>query len=223
MTRNEAETRAELIDPALGTAGWGVVEGSRTRREMLAPGRLIGGGRRAPAKYADYVLTYRDRKLAVIEAKAEGEYYTEGVQQAKDYADRLQIRYAYATNGKRIYQIDTLTGVEQNVESYPSPDELWEMSFPSVSSGQTEKLWRDRFAAVPFEDKSGTWEARYYQHIAITRVLDAIAQGKDRILLTLATGTGKTCIAFQIAWKLFHSRWNRSCLRLRSDNSGGLS
>jgi len=223
MTRNEAETRTELIDPALRAAGWGVVEDSRTRRETLAPGRLMCGGKRAPAKYADYVLTYRNRKLAVIEAKAEGEYYTEGVQQAKDYADRLKIRYAYATNGRRIYQIDTLTGNEQDVEHYPSPDELWEMSFPSTSSGQAENQWRDRFAGIPFEDKSGSWEARYYQYIAIHRVLDAIAQGRNRILLTLATGTGKTCIAFQIAWKLFQSRWNRSCLRLRSDNSSGNS
>lgn len=95
-----------------------------------------------------------------------------------------------------------LTGAEQDVDHYPTPDELWDMTYSE------ENQWRDRFAVIPFEDKSGTWEARYYQHIAITRVLDAIANNENRILLTLATGTGKTCIAFQIAWKLFHSRWN---------------
>ncbi|MFP5274101.1 EcoAI/FtnUII family type I restriction enzme subunit R [Coleofasciculus sp.] len=199
---NEAETRAELIDPALRAAGWGVVDESRIRREVIAPGRLIGGGRRAPAKYADYVLTYRNQKLAIIEAKARDKPYTEGVQQTKDYADLLQVRYVYATNGVQIYQIDMLTGVEQDVDHYPTPDELWDMTYSE------ENQWRDRFAVIPFEDKSGTWEARYYQHIAITRVLDAIANNENRILLTLATGTGKTCIAFQIAWKLFHSRWN---------------
>ncbi len=213
---NEADTRAELIDPALRTAGWGVMDESRIRREeAIAPGRLIGSGRRAKPKRADYVLTYRNQKLAVIEAKADTFPYTEGVQQAKDHAQRLQVRYAYATNGVQIYQIDMHAGVERDVDRYPSPDELWEMTY------RQENEWRDRFAAIPFEDKSGTWEARYYQHNAITKVLEAIAHDENRILLTLATGTGKTCIAFQIAWKLFHSRWNLSCLRLRSDNSSG--
>ncbi|MGB5596228.1 MAG: DEAD/DEAH box helicase family protein [Crocosphaera sp.] len=200
--RNEAETRAELIDPALHAAGWGVVEESRIRREVIAPGRLIGGGKRAKAKYADYVLIYRNQKLAIIEAKAENLPYTEGVQQAKEYGDRLQVRYSYATNGRKIYQIDRLTGKEQDIEQYPTPDELWNMTFSE------DNQWRDRFAAIPFEDKSGTWEARYYQHNAITKVLEAISNNQTRMLLTLATGTGKTCIAFQIAWKLFHSRWN---------------
>ena len=201
---NEAETRAELIDPALRNAGWGVVEGSRIRREVITPGRILGNGQRSKSRYSDYVLVYRNQKLAVIEAKKRDAYYTEGVQQAKDYADRLQVRFAYATNGLKIYQIDTKTGVERDVETFPTPDDLWGMIY------EEENEWRDRFAAVPFEDKSGTWEARYYQHNAITNVLEAIAEGRDRILLTMATGTGKTFIAFQLAWKLFQSRWNKS-------------
>lgn len=201
---NEADTRAELIDPALRAVGWGVIEESRIRREVIAPGRLIGGGKRASAKFADYVLIYHNQKLAIIEAKAENEPYTEGVQQAKNYAERLQVRYTYATNGRKIYQIDRHTGIEQDIDRYPTPEELWTMTFSE------ENLWRDRFVAIPFEDKSGTWEARYYQHNAITKVLEAIANNQTRMLLTLATGTGKTCIAFQIAWKLFQSRWNLS-------------
>ena len=201
---NEAETRAELIDPALKAAGWGVVEGSRTRREVIAPGRLLGSGRRAAAKYADYVLEYKGEKLGIIEAKKRDLPDTEGVGQAKDYAGKLKIRFAYATNGKGIYQIDMTTGKEGYVEAYPSPDELWAATF------ETDNIWRDRFATIPFESRSGTWEARYYQHIAIRRVLEAISQGQDRILLTMATGTGKTFIAFQLAWKLFQSRWNLS-------------
>nr|WP_245555478.1 DEAD/DEAH box helicase family protein [Baaleninema simplex] len=130
--------------------------------------------------------------------------YTQGVQQAKEYAERLQVRHAYSTNGDRLYRIDMHTGAEGEVKRYPSPDELWAMTYPHPNN------WRDRFADVPFEDKSGTWEARYYQHNAIAKALDAIAAGRDRILLTLATGTGKTFIAFQIAWKLFQSRWNLS-------------
>lgn len=206
---NEAETRAELIDPALRAAGWGVIEGSRIRREVIAPGRLIGNGKRAKTKYADYVLIYRHQKLAIIEAKKRDAYYTEGVQQAKDYASRLQVRFAYSTNGIKIYQIDMKTGIEGDIAAFPTPDELWRMTYSE------ENEWRDRFATVPFEDKSGTWEARYYQHNAITKVLEAIAEGRDRILLTMATGTGKTFIAFQLAWKLFHSRWNKSYKQTR--------
>ena len=199
--RNEAETRADLIDPALKQAGWGEVEGSRIRREIIAPGRLQGAGRRARSDIADYVLVYKGHKLAVIEAKREGLPDTEGVGQAKKYAKKLQTRFTYSTNGVGIYQIDMVTGAEKYIDRYPTPDELWAATFAEANG------WRDNFAKVPFEDKGGTWEARYYQHNAINQTLEAIAAGKDRILLTLATGTGKTFIAFQLAWKLFHSRW----------------
>ncbi|OGN43168.1 MAG: restriction endonuclease subunit R [Caulobacterales bacterium RIFCSPHIGHO2_01_FULL_70_19] len=200
---NEAETRAELIDPALHAAGWGVVADSRTRREVIAPGRIMGGGRRAIAKAADYVLVYRNTKLAAVEAKAAGKSYTEGVAQAKDYAACLQTRFAFATNGREIYRIDMATGAEGLVERFPSPDELWGATYAEPNR------WRDRFAAVPLQT-DGRFEPRYYQFNAIQRTLDAIADGRDRILLTLATGTGKTVIAFQIAWKLFQARWNIS-------------
>ena len=199
---NEAETRAELIDPALKAAGWGVVEASRVRREVITLGRLQGAGKRSQQDIADYVLTFRNHKLAVIEAKRRELPDTEGVGQAKKYAEKLQTRFAYSTNGLGIYQIDMTTGAEQYVTQYPTPDELWSRVFAE------QNVWRDRFAAIPFEDKGGQWQARYYQDIAIRRALEAIAAGQSRILLTLATGTGKTFIAFQLAWKLFQSRWN---------------
>ena len=202
---NEAETRAELIDPALKLAGWGVVEGSRILREYeITKGRLTGHGRRGKGLIADYVLIYRNHKLAVIEAKAWDEPLTEGVAQAKNYAEKLAVRYAYSTNGQGLYGVDRTGGTEGDVLRYPTPQELWILTFAE------QDAWRDRFAAVPFEDKGGYFQGRYYQDIAIERALDAIAGGKQRILLTLATGTGKTFIAFQIAWKLFHSRWNLS-------------
>ena len=150
------------------------------------------------------MLVYRNHKLAVVEAKAWDKALTEGVAQAKNYAGKLAVRYTYATNGQGIYGIDMKEGTEGEVPSYPTPEELWNLTFAEANA------WRDRFAAVPFEDKGGYFQSRYYQDIAIERVLEAIAEGKDRILLTLATGTGKTFIAFQIAWKLFHSRWNLS-------------
>jgi type I restriction enzyme, R subunit len=202
---NEAETRAEHIDPALAVTGWGVIEGSRILREYpITPGRIEGHGRRARSHHADYVLVYRNYKLAVNEAKAWDQPLTQGVAQAKDYAAKMSVRFAFATNGQGIYGIDMQTGKEGEVPHYPTPDELWSMTFAK------ENAWRDRFAAVPFEDRGGSHPSRYYQDIAIDRVMEAIAHDQERILLTLATGTGKTFIAFQIAWKLFHSRWNLS-------------
>ena len=207
---NEAETRAELIDPALRDAGWGVVEHSRIRREVIAPGKLIGGGRRGKPDIADYVLHFRGHKLAVLEAKRRNLPDTEGVGQAKQYADKMDIRFAYSTNGDGIYQIDMETGEEKHVDRYPTPEELWQATYPD------DNEWRNRFGAVPFETQGGTWESRYYQHNAITTTLEAISAEETRILLSMATGTGKTCIAFQLAWKLFKSRWsiNRDTSRL---------
>ncbi len=154
---NEAETRAELIDPALKAAGWGVVEASRVRREVITLGRLQGAGVRAAQDIADYVLTYRNHKLAVIEAKRRDLSDTEGVGQAKKYAEKLKTRFAYSTNGAGIYQVDMTTGAEQYVAAYPTPDELWNAVFAE------QNVWRDRFAVIPFEDKGGQWQARYYR------------------------------------------------------------
>ena len=202
---NEAETRAELIDPLLAAAGWGVVAGSRIRREYpITLGRLEGAGKRGTALAADYVLEYRNTKLAVVEAKSVLRELTEGVGQAKDYAGKLSIRFGYATNGKGVYCVDMQTGVEGELPAFPGPEALWQATFA------VENVWRNRLAAIPFEDKGGYFQGRYYQDIAIERALAALAEGRNRMLLTLATGTGKTFIAFQLAWKLFHSRWNLS-------------
>jgi type I restriction enzyme R subunit len=221
---NEAETRAEHIDPALKAAGWGVVDGSRIRREYpITLGRIEGHGKRGKALTADYVLEYRNTKLAVVEAKAWAKPLTEGVGQAKDYAGKLAVRFAYSSNGQGIYQIDMGQNShgsyekqgnyrkESEIVCYPTPEELWNLTFA------TQNAWRDRFAAVPFEDRSGYFQGRYYQDIAIERALEAIADNRQRILLTLATGTGKTFIAFQIAWKLFHSRWNLTDWKAESE------
>jgi type I restriction enzyme R subunit len=198
----EAETRAERIDPALKAAGWGVVPGSRIRRETICPGRILSGGRRATSVSSDYVLIHKGHKLATLEAKKASLGYTEGIGQAKDYAERLGARFAFSSNGIGWYEVDMETGRERDIAPFPSPDDLWRRVFA------TDNDWRNRFGDVPFEEGGGKWQPRYYQHRAIIAVLEAIARGDRRILLTLATGTGKTGIAFQIAWKLFHSRWN---------------
>ena len=199
---NEAETRAELIDPKLRACGWGVVEGSKVLREhQITAGKIQTGGGRGRREIADYVLVYKDIKLAVIEAKSVLQEVGEGVMQAKKYAEKLQLDTTYSTNGKEIYQICMKTGEEGLVSDFLSPEELWNKTFAKQNE------WREKFANVPFEDKGGTWQLRYYQEIAVKNTLEALASGKDRILLTLATGTGKTAIAFQIAWKLFQTRW----------------
>ena len=201
---NEADTRAELIDPRLLVAGWKTdsVKGVRVRREyQINDGEIRAGGIRTGKLIADYILEYKNIKLAVIEAKSDELEVGEGVAQAKLYAQKLRIKNSYATNGKEIYEINHESKTEGTVSSFPSPEELWNRTFKETNE------WTDRFNAIPFEDNNGTMQARYYQELAVNRVVHAIANNKDRVLLTLATGTGKTFIAFQIAWKLFKSRW----------------
>jgi len=208
---NEAQTKHDLIEPVLREAGWGIVEGSRLRLEFpITKGRLIGQNRRATPLFADYVLEYKNRRIGIIEAKKRDLYYTDGLGQAKDYAERLNIRFSYCTNGLQVYGVDMQEGTEGDVSKYPTPDELWEMTYPTPKEDYKIEIanWKERLFAIPFEDRGGTWQPRYYQQNAIAKVLEAVAEKKDRILLTLATGTGKTAIAFQIAWKLFHAKWN---------------
>ncbi|OGR43870.1 MAG: restriction endonuclease subunit R [Elusimicrobia bacterium GWA2_61_42] len=200
---NEAETRAELIDPKLKASGWGAIEGSKVHREHhITAGKIHVGGNRSKPLIADYVLSYKGRKLAAIEAKSDEVDVAEGVAQAKNYAEKLHLDITFACNGKEIYQIDMQTGRECNVFTFPTPDDLWNREF--VVTNQ----WRDLFNTIPFDDVGGTRKAHYFQEIAVNKAMTAIADGKQRILLTMATGTGKTFIAFQIAWKLFQTRWN---------------
>ena len=211
MSKNEAETIAELIDPKVRDAGWGKIEGSVVRREFkITNGEIKPGGIRAGIIRADYVLVYKNRKLAVIEAKKEDLPVSEGISQAKDYAQKLKIHTTYSTNGHKIYEInysknekgEMFITSEGEVDNFPSPEELWIKTFKDKNE------WSSKFDSVNFEPFRGTKEPRYYQEIAINNALDAIADKQQRILLTLATGTGKTVIAFHIAWKLFQSRWN---------------
>jgi len=207
---NEAETRAELIDPKLKASGWGVVDGSKILRERhITDGKIQTGGGRGKPLITDYILVYKNRQLAVIEAKRDEEQVGEGVGQAKNYAIKLNLTFAYSSNGKEIYEIN-MGGGEATVAKFPTPDELWSNTFATAPRNN----WNNAFDLVPYEDIGGTKSARYYQEIAVNNVMAAIADNKPRILLTLATGTGKTFIAFQIAWKLFHARWN-----LRRDGS----
>jgi len=196
----EDETRAELIDPKLVAAGWKKGESIKVYRNFpITKGKIEGQGRKRNPLFADYVLKYKGRNLAVIEAKSEDLAVGEGVMQAKEYALKLNLDTTFSTNGKEIYQICMKTGKEGLVDSFPTPEELWTKTFSKHDE------WKERFNAI---EKGARFEPRFYQELAINKALDAIAEDKRRMLLTLATGTGKTVIAFEIAWKLFHSRWN---------------
>ena len=201
---NEADTRAELIDKQLEAAGWitNAETGVRLRREYaINKGKIRSNGMRESLLKADYVLEYKNTKLAVVEAKSDEVDVLEGVAQAKLYAKKLRLDTSFAANGKSIYQINHANGTEGEINAFPTPEELWQRSF----EGGNE--WLDKFSNVPFADSNRKHQPRYYQQLAVSRAIEAIANDKKRILLTLATGTGKTFIAFQIAWKLFKSRW----------------
>ena len=198
---NESQTRLTKIDPKLKESGWGTTADSYILTEVpITRGRISQTIKPRPMK-ADYILQYKGVKLAVVEAKSDEKPVSEGVMQAKEYAEKLKIRFTYATNGDTIYQTDMETGEEGEVDDYLSPEEIWTRTFGDADE------WRDKFYAQPLYN-DGQKVPRYYQEIAINKVLDAVAAGKNRILLTMATGTGKTFISFQIAYKLFHTRWN---------------
>ena len=213
---DETATRRIKIDPKLYEVGWEQVPDSviltEQRAYQIAPGRVERIKRQNPKK-ADYVLEYRGQKLAVIEAKSDERHVSEGVEQAKRYAEMLNIRYTYATNGDEIWAIDmgvkndndeyVIPSKEGPAERFPTPQELWKMTFPDSNE------WRDNFNLCAF-NRDGNRTPRYYQEIAINKVLAAVANEQRRILLTMATGTGKTYTAFQICWKLFQTGWNKN-------------
>lgn len=199
----EADTETFKIEPKLKEVGWNIVPTSRfTKNFAITPGEIRSDGERKHPKRADYVLIYKNRKLAVIEAKPDDESVSEGVAQAKEYATKLKLDYTYSSNGDEIYEICLKTGKEGIIKNFPTPDELWDRTFGEINE------WLAKFNNVPFEIVGGSKEVRYYQEISAHKVVEAIANNKQRILLTLATGTGKTLIAFHIAWKLFKARWN---------------
>ena len=200
MALTESDTRAQYIDPALAKSGW---VGHLVRREFqITAGRIIGAGKRAEPSIADYLLEYNGKRLAVVEAKKWDLPHSEGVSQAVRDGNKLRLPFAFATNGQKIRQINLITGKEEDIDVFPTPDELWAL----INEPKNELI--DEFRAVDFESRGGTEPVRYYQQKAVENVLEGIAKGDNRLLLTLATGTGKTKIAFHIAWKLFQTRWN---------------
>lgn len=200
----EDDTRANYIDPKLNALGWSDTQsGARIyRQKYFTNGRIMAGGKRGERGYTDYLLTFNNKKIGIIEAKKAEDHPTKGLQQAKDYAEMLNVRFVYSSNGKEIYEFDMHTGRGEYVENFPSPKAL----FDRVITQPDTVL--DKLLAVPFNRQAG-YDPYYFQENAANAVLEVIANGKQRILLTMATGTGKTFTAFQIVWKLYQARWNR--------------
>ena len=206
---NEADTCRKFVVPKLQSAGWDNEPHSIAEQRTITDGRVIPVGKgfvRKPPKRVDYLLRYtRDFPLAVVEAKASYKSATDAVQQARDYAEKiLGLKYAYATNGVEIIEIDYFRGTETRVSGFPAPEELWRRY--QAGSGIDTPERADHLIA-PY-NRVGGKPPRYYQQIAINRTVESILAGKKRLLLTMATGTGKTIVAFQICWKLWSSRWN---------------
>ena len=205
----EADTCRKHVVPLLQAAGWEIEPHSIAEQRSITDGRIVPVGKgfiRRPPKRVDYLLRLRrDFPIAVVEAKAEYKAASDGLQQAKDYAEMLGLKFAYATNGLDIIEFDYFTGLETRLANYPTPEELWKRyrQGSGLIGGTAERILE------PCNHSVGKGE-RYYQQIAIHRTVEAIFKGQQRLLLTMATGTGKTVVAFQICWKLWNARWNRT-------------
>jgi type I restriction enzyme R subunit len=200
MAYTEADTHAKLIDPTLKSSSW--LESYIVREHYFTDGRKLIGGKRGKQYYVDYLLVFQNTNLAIIEAKSEDKDPLDGLQQSINYAQKLKLDFVYATNGHKIYEHDLRNGKGKWIESYPSPKELFERKFPFLTP------IKKKIIKQPFHFE-GNMKPRYYQQIAVDKTLEAITDGKDKVLLTLATGTGKTYIAFQIVYRLFESKWSR--------------
>ncbi len=205
---NEADTCRQQVTPKLQAAGWDDAPHAINEQREFTDGRvtLVGGGaRRGRRKRADYVLRYRsDLPIAVVEAKAAYRSAQDGVQQAREYAEILGLRFAYASNGREIIEIDLIAGTERERSDFPTPDELWSRHAEGIDLPEPA-----RAALLTPGYPDAERPLRYYQEIAVNRALEAIAAGRHRSLLTLCTGAGKTAVAFQICWRLWSAAWNK--------------
>ena len=200
MAYSESDTRVKLIDPKIKESSWS--ENNIVREYYFTDGRKLIGNKRGKRYFVDYLLTYKNTNLAIIEAKAQTKDPLDGLQQSINYAQKLKIDFVYATNGDKIYEHSLIEGSGRWVENYPTPDELFNKKFGQIDTKKEQTI------TCPFHIE-GNMKPRFYQQIAVQKSIEAIASGKDRILLTLATGTGKTYIAFQIVYRLFASKWSK--------------
>ena len=207
MPLTEADTCRKFVVPKLQEAGWDEPPHTIKEQRTFTDGRVVFAGskaRRGRQKRADYLLCYRpDFPIAVVEAKARYKRASDGLQQAKGYAEILGLKFAYATNGVEIIEFDYTTGVERIVPAFPQPQELW-LRFRAAED--IDDSVADTLLTPGYPDRAKP--LRYYQETSVNRAVQAVLQGRKRVLLTLCTGAGKTAVAFQICWKLWTAGWN---------------
>ncbi len=205
----EADTCRRFVVPQLQAAGWDTSPHGIQEQRTFTDGRVLfvgGQPKRGRRKRADYLLRYRpDLALAVVEAKPTYLKAADGLQQAKDYAEVLGLKFAYATNGKEIIEFDFFSGLEGVVPTFPTPSALWARQRNGYGLTDDTAAAQLLTPSRPDPEKP----LRYYQEIAINRAVQAVLTGKRRSLLTLCTGAGKTAVSFQIAWRLWSAAWNR--------------
>ncbi len=213
----EADTCRTYILPKLHAAGW--EDDFIAEQRVIAPGRIVPLGRkhtRQEPRRPDYILFLRrNYPIAVVEAKVEYKKPADGLQQALNYAEMLGVKFAYASNGHGIVEHDFTTGLERTITAFPTPDELWRRLRGDL------KLPDDKAAAdalTAYFEEVGSKASRYYQTIAINRAVEAVLRGQSRILITMATGTGKTFVAFQIVWRLWKTKRKKRILYLADRN-----
>ncbi|EGY4781159.1 DEAD/DEAH box helicase family protein, partial [Campylobacter coli] len=197
---SEDDTRVKLIDTKLYASSWS--EENITRNYYFTDGRKLIGNKRAERKFADYLLKFQNNNLAIIEAKKQNKDALDGLSQGIEYAKTLNVPFVYSTNGDKIYEYDLRVSRGEYIENFPSPNELFQRVYGNLKEWQY-KLLTQRELYIPQKT------LRYYQKIAVDKVIEALINGKDRILLTLATGTGKTTIAFALCYRLLEARWNK--------------
>ncbi|EBF5467423.1 DEAD/DEAH box helicase [Campylobacter coli] len=197
---SEDDTRVKLIDAKLYASSW--KEENIIRNYYFTDGRKLIGNKRAERKFADYLLKFQNNNLAIIEAKKQNKDALDGLSQGIEYAKTLNVPFVYSTNGDKIYEYDLRVSRGEYIENFPSPNELFQRVYGNLKEWQY-KLLTQRELYIPQKT------LRYYQKIAVDKVIEALINGKDRILLTLATGTGKTTIAFALCYRLLEARWNK--------------
>ncbi len=221
---SERDICTKFITPAIINAGWNKdlqirEEVSFTAGKVIVRGKLVSRGK---AKRADYILYYKNNiPLAVIEAKDNKHNVGAGIQQAIEYAETLDIPFVFSSNGDAFLFHDRTVDLgkkelELPLDKFPTPNELWKKfkKFKQIEDIETEKVYTQNY----HKDVSSNKEPRYYQRIAINRAVEAIAKGQDRVLLVMATGTGKTYTAFQIIWRLWKSKKKKRILFLADRN-----
>ncbi|EAJ5680785.1 DEAD/DEAH box helicase [Campylobacter lari] len=198
---SEDDTRVKLIDVKLHASSWS--EENIIRNYYFTDGRKLIGNKRGERKFADYLLKFQNNNLAIIEAKKQSKDPLDGLSQGIEYAKILNVAFVYSTNGDKIYEYNLKTSSGEYIEKFPTPSELFARIYGNLKEWQ-HKLLSQRELYIPQK------ELRYYQKIAVDKVIEALINGKNRILLTLATGTGKTTIAFALCYRLLEARWNKT-------------